>query len=90
MEPEPVYYNPDQYLETVSGNKLSKKSLIRGTDQIQPSGKTIFHDRIIIRGDLAIIKIGKYVVLHENVTLRPTYKKIKRFKNNINIKYFLK
>jgi hypothetical protein len=34
MEPEPVFYNPDNYLETVSGNKLSKKSLIRGTDQI--------------------------------------------------------
>jgi hypothetical protein len=32
-----------------------------------------------------MIKIGKYVVLHENVTLRPTYKKVKRFFRNNKI-----
>ena len=77
MESDIIYYNPDAYLETISGNKLSKKSLIRGSDQIQPSGKAIMQEGSIIRGDLAKIKMGKYVILCEKVTLRPTFKKIK-------------
>ena len=34
-------------------------------------------DKSILRGDLALIKLGKYVILMENVTLRPAYKKSK-------------
>lgn len=34
MEKEKVYFNKDDYIETNSGNKISKKSLIRGTEQI--------------------------------------------------------
>jgi hypothetical protein len=30
---------------------------------------------LIIRGDLAKVAMGKYVVLMENVTLKPSYKK---------------
>ena len=32
-------------------------------------------EKSILRGDLALIKLGKYVILMENVTLRPSYKK---------------
>lgn len=32
MEKEKVYYNKDNYLETISGNKINKNSLIRGTE----------------------------------------------------------
>lgn len=32
MEPNKVFYNPELYLETGTGVKLSKKSLIRGTE----------------------------------------------------------
>lgn len=63
MEPNPIYYKPENYLETSSGNKISKNCLIRGSDQIQPSGKAIMQDRIILRGDLGIIKLGKYVII---------------------------
>lgn len=77
MENEKIFYNPDHYLETMSGNKISKKNLIKGLDQIQPAGKVIMQEKSIIRGDLGTIKMGKYVILEENVTLRPTYKRIK-------------
>lgn len=30
MEPELIFYNPETYLETMSGNKISKKNLIKG------------------------------------------------------------
>ena len=79
MELETIFYNPDNYLETMSGNKISKKNLIKGLDQIQPAGKVIMQEKSIIRGDLGTIKMGKYVILEENVTLRPTYKRIKGF-----------
>ena len=39
--------------------------------------KAIMQDKSILRGDLALIKLGKYVILMENVTLRPSYKKSK-------------
>ena len=79
MELDTIIYNPENYLETMSGNKISKKNLIKGLDQIQPAGKVIMHEKAIIRGDLGTIKMGKYVILEENVTLRPTYKRIKGY-----------
>ena len=30
---------------------------------------------LIIRGDIAKVTMGKYVMLHENVTLKPSYKR---------------
>jgi hypothetical protein len=42
MEKKPILYDQAAYLETNRGNKISKKTLIRGTDQIKTGGKTIF------------------------------------------------
>lgn len=44
MEPEPFYYNPESFLETISGFKINKKTLIRGSDQIHPNGKAIISE----------------------------------------------
>jgi dynactin-5 len=73
-----VYYNPEEYLETLSGNKLHKRALIKGSDQIQLQGKVIMKSGLIIRGDLAKVTMGKYVTLMENVTLKPSYKRAKQ------------
>ena len=69
------YYNPEEYLETPSGNKIHKKALIKGSGQIQLQGRVIMKQGLIIRGDIAKVSMGKYVMLHENVTLKPSYKK---------------
>lgn len=79
MEPNPVYFNPDNYIETTTGNKLSRKCIIRGTDQIQLNGKSIIKDACIVRGDLAQIKLGKYVIVEDSVTLKPSYRKSKGY-----------
>ena len=70
-------YNPDQYHETTSGNKINKKTLISGSDQINTNGKAIMMEGTIIRGDLAKIIMGKNIILHENVVIKPSYRKHK-------------
>lgn len=70
-----MYYSKDAYFETRSGNLISKRCLIKGSDHIQISGKTILQEKLIIRGDLASITLGKYVTLLEGVILKPSYKK---------------
>ncbi|KRX05195.1 Trimeric LpxA-like protein [Pseudocohnilembus persalinus] len=78
MEPEKVYYNKDNYLETQTGNKISRKTLIKGFEQIQLLGKCIIQERTIIRADLAKVNMGKYTIIKENATIKPSYKKIQR------------
>ena len=40
-------------------------------------GKAVLQSGTIIRGDLAVIKMGSYVIIREEVVLRPTYTKAK-------------
>ena len=39
MEPSDVYYNQQDYIETVSGNKVCKKSVLLGSQNIMLHGK---------------------------------------------------
>lgn len=74
--PSPTFYNPDDYtLIRASSVKIHKKTSIRGSKNIQILGPVIIKERVIIRGDLAPIIAGNYVNIHENVTLKPTYKR---------------
>ena len=77
MDPQPVYYDSGMFLATNKGNKISKQSLVRGSEHIHLNGKTIIHAGAIVRGDLAIVKMGTYGVVKEDVVLRPTYKRSK-------------
>ena len=36
------------------------------------------HERCIVRGDLAKISFGKYVIIMDTVTIRPSYKIYKK------------
>ena len=57
--------------------------MIKGTDNILIDGKAIILPGAILRGDLALIQMGEYVVIKEEVIIRPTYAKgqdAKRFK----------
>ena len=77
MERPFIYYKTDSYIESASLNKISKKSVIRraNSDSIKLTGKCIIQDFCILRGDLAEIKIGRYVSLGEGVILKPSYRK---------------
>ena len=77
MEPGKVYYIKREYLETHTGNKVSRKATVKGTQNIHLSGKCIIFPGVIIRGELAPVKIGKNSIIREDVVLRPSYKRAK-------------
>ncbi|CEM13724.1 unnamed protein product [Vitrella brassicaformis CCMP3155] len=72
---DPIYYHKSEYIQTASGNKVSRKSVLCGSQNIQLSGRSIIKPGVILRGDLALLRIGKYVIVGEDTVLRPPYKK---------------
>lgn len=75
-----------EYIETDTGNKISRKCVISGPSNIVLGGKTIIQPGAIIRGDLrraggsgpaVVIAMGKYCVLGESCVIRPPCKTYK-------------
>jgi len=48
---------------------------ILGPDNIEIVGKAIILPGAILRGDLALVTMGEYVIIKEDVIIRPTYAK---------------
>ncbi|CAO3650870.1 unnamed protein product [Cunninghamella echinulata] len=75
MEQPIVYYNRAEYIETDTGNKVSKNQL----------SVTIIQTDCVIRGDLrrtggghaVVIAIGRYCLLSQKSIIRPPYKTYK-------------
>ncbi|KAM0751039.1 dynactin subunit p25 [Meredithblackwellia eburnea MCA 4105] len=91
MSNQTTYYSKSEYIETDTGNKVSRKATICGSQNIVLGGKTIIHGQSVIRGDLrrsgasssssggssVVIAVGKYSVLGEGCVVRPPYKTYK-------------
>ncbi|XP_055347775.1 dynactin subunit 5-like [Paramacrobiotus metropolitanus] len=78
LEPPERLYNPRDYVETNTGNKVSKKTILCGSQQILLSGKSILEHDSVIRADLSTVKIGRYFVLSHGAILKPSYKPLAR------------
>ncbi|CAB3408948.1 unnamed protein product [Caenorhabditis bovis] len=74
MDLSVVNYDEAEFAKTNTGNKVSKKHAITGTQNIIISGKTIIEEGVSIRGDLAAAKIGKYCILKRKSIIRPCLK----------------
>ena len=61
----------DPYIKTTTHNYISRKATIEGPRQVELKGRSIVKDGVKIRGDLGIIRIGRYVWLEENTVLEP-------------------
>ncbi|KAF4595677.1 dynactin 5 [Ophiocordyceps camponoti-floridani] len=75
------------YIETDSGNKVARKAILVGTQNIMLGGKTVIQPDVMIRGDLVrsvavsasgsspanttAVAIGRYCFLAKGVLLRP-------------------
>jgi hypothetical protein len=70
-----IYYEERDFYETRSKNLIGKKCLIKSSNNIEICDHAILHQRIIVRGDLAKVSIGKYVILSEMVILKPPTKR---------------
>lgn len=70
-----IFYSERDYLLTRSMNLIGKKCLIKGSNNIEIFDHAILNQRIILRGDLMKISIGRYTTLGEAVIVKPTSKK---------------
>ncbi|KAJ7198598.1 dynactin subunit p25 [Mycena pura] len=88
MDP-PIYYSKAEYIETDTGNKVSRRATIAGPQNIILGGKTIISSAAIIRGDLrrtgaghaVVISLGRYCLVGEGCVMRPPYK---TYRGNFN------
>ncbi|KAG0236761.1 hypothetical protein BGW41_000352 [Actinomortierella wolfii] len=77
-----VHYSKAEYIETDTGNKVSRKSIICGSQNIVLGGKTILQTGSVVRGDLRrigtgnpmVISIGRYCLLAQTCVIRPPCK----------------
>ncbi|PHH62956.1 hypothetical protein CDD81_6381 [Ophiocordyceps australis] len=72
-----------EYIETDTGNKVARKAILVGTQNIMLGGKTVIQPDVMIRGDLSrsasaaapanttAVAIGRYCFLARGVLLRP-------------------
>nr|WAW84818.1 dynactin 5 [Halisarca dujardinii] len=76
MEPQEILYDPSEYIETASGNKVSRNCLLCGSQHIVLSGKSIIQPKSILRGDLAQIHIGRNCIISTGVVISPPFRKL--------------
>nr|QBH72929.1 dynactin subunit P25 [Franklinothrips vespiformis] len=75
MEVQDIFYNKAEYVETASGNKVSRQTVLCGSQNIVLHGKVIVQSDAIIRGDLAGVRTGRYCIISKRAVLRPSFKK---------------
>merc|ERR1719456_1127655 len=73
----PVPYTKQEYIQTASGNRVSRRAVLCGTQNIQLSGRSLIQPKVMLRGDLAVLRIGKFVIVGDGCVLRPPYKRYK-------------
>ena len=64
-----------EYIETATGNRVSRRSVLCGTQNIHLHGKTLIKSGVIVRGDFANVRVGRHCVIGENTVIRPAYKR---------------
>ncbi|KAL3266197.1 hypothetical protein HHI36_010380 [Cryptolaemus montrouzieri] len=78
MELQDVYYDKSDYVETASGNKVCRRTVLCGSQNIILQGKVIVQAEAIIRGDLANVRTGRYCIISKEAVIRPPYKKFSK------------
>jgi dynactin-5 len=63
------------FATTKRQNKVSKESVLCGSDNIGVKGKTIIESQAVIRGDLSTIELGSYCVIARAAVIRPAEQK---------------
>lgn len=53
---------------------MSRKTVLCGSQHIVLNGKVIVQTGAIIRGDLAVVRTGRYCVISQKAVIRPSFK----------------
>ena len=78
MELSDTYYNKADYIETATGNKVCRQSVLCGSQNIVLNGKCIVMADSIIRGDLANVRVGRHCIISKGAVIRPPFKKFSK------------
>ena len=78
MELPDIPFNKAEYIETASGNRVSRQSVLCGSQNIILNGKNIVQSEAIIRGDLANVRVGRHCVISSKAVIRPPFKKFSK------------
>ncbi|KRZ03189.1 Dynactin subunit 5 [Trichinella zimbabwensis] len=82
MEPQVVYFNKKEYLQLASGNKISVRSELSGSQNIMLKGKSIIREGSVIRANRSTVQIGKFSYIGCNTILMPA---LKAFTNGFTV-----
>ena len=74
----------DTYIKTTTHNYVSRRAIIDGAKQVEIRGRSIIHEKVKVRGDLSIIKIGRYVEIGSSTLLEPSYNPYNQDNDNNN------
>ena len=77
LEPSKTTFQEHKYITTSTGNKVSRDSVLCGPQNIHLHGRTIVKDKVVVRGDLATIRIGRNCIIMDGAVIRPPYKRYK-------------
>ncbi|KAL8450296.1 hypothetical protein Emag_003319 [Eimeria magna] len=67
----PSYYAPSGFISTASGTRVSRKTLLFGSQNVTIAGTSVLNDGVVLRGDLAAMRLGRFVWLGKNTVLQP-------------------
>eukprot|EP00531_Pseudo-nitzschia_arenysensis_P013118 CAMPEP_0116142028 /NCGR_PEP_ID=MMETSP0329-20121206/14688_1 /TAXON_ID=697910 /ORGANISM="Pseudo-nitzschia arenysensis, Strain B593" /LENGTH=188 /DNA_ID=CAMNT_0003637233 /DNA_START=67 /DNA_END=633 /DNA_ORIENTATION=+ len=71
----------DDYIKTTTHNYVSRKATIDGARRVEIKGRSILHKGVHVRGDLQMVRIGRYCEIGPSTSLEPPlvpYQKEKR------------
>ncbi|KAL8275413.1 hypothetical protein Esti_000625 [Eimeria stiedai] len=68
---QPTYYAPSGFISTASGTRVSRKTLLFGSQNVTIAGTSVLSDGVVLRGDLAAMRLGRFVWLGKNTVLQP-------------------
>mmetsp|Transcript_10108 Transcript_10108/g.27712 ORF Transcript_10108/g.27712 Transcript_10108/m.27712 type:complete len:185 (-) Transcript_10108:371-925(-) len=59
------------YIKTTTHNFVSRQAKIQGAKQVELKGRSILQKDVTVRGDLAVIRIGRYCEIDEGTVIEP-------------------
>ena len=59
------------YIKTTTHNYVSRLATIDGAKQVEIKGRSILERGVIVKGNLAIVRVGRYCVINDNTVIEP-------------------